>query len=175
MSISSNSHVGLPLGNSGSNRWIPVSQTQHLQSDCTETFYPGQEFIRILLGSWYPSLVPQLLCTRAGGKRLPGIVLLYSWEQDSTLWPDTCNDFYLTFKALVKLYRMIYCSLWSARLSNVLSRQNSFCLSTNNLVLWNSVLLHWVMLMLIFDVMQCRIIDSIAQGLYYLWQNLWNM
>ena len=126
MSMYSTAHVRLPLGNIGSNRWIPVSQTQHLQSDCTETFYPGQEFIRILLGSWYPSLVPQLLCTRAGGKRLPGIVLLYSWEQDSTLWPDTCNDFYLTFQAIVKIclsYRMILLTL-----KYNCAHQNSFCL-----------------------------------------------
>jgi len=46
---------------------LRLSTSNQIALKCS---YPGQEFIRILLGSWYPGLVPQLLCTRAEGKRL---------------------------------------------------------------------------------------------------------
>ena len=79
----------------------------------------------ILLGSRYPSFVPRLLCTRANqGKRLPGIYkyYLYSWARTGQNFvADTCNH--------RPLWRCVgatgwYCSLWSTRLSNVLSMQN---------------------------------------------------
>ena len=71
----------------------------------------------ILLASWYPSLVAMqaLVHEREPGER---DYLVYthaaSCIADSTLWPDTCNDFYLTFQALVKIclsYRMILLTL----------------------------------------------------------------
>ena len=53
---------------------------------------------------------------------------LYSWEQDSTLWLDACNDLILHFRPLWRCVWATgwYYSLWSTGLSNVLSRQNPF-------------------------------------------------
>ena len=66
--------------------------------------------------SWSQALMhlSRLLCTNTKRKRLSGIYTHASFIADSTLWPDTCNDFYLTFQAFVKMclsYWMILLTL----------------------------------------------------------------
>ena len=100
---------------------IQADEFQHLRLSTSNKIAlkcSYQELIRILLASWYPGLVPRLLCTRAGGKRLSGIVYTHASciAENGTLllWPDTCNDLYLTFQALVKMclsHRMILLTL----------------------------------------------------------------
>ena len=115
---------------------VSVSQTQHFQSEMfiPETHgHPAGLLIpypcsQALVHEGEPGERDYLVCTHA------------SCIADSTLWPDTCNDFFiLHFRPL---WRSVwatgwYCSLWSTRLSNVLSRQISLLLVINK---WSCII-----------------------------------
>ena len=114
---------------------------------------------------------------RSQGKRLPGIYTypchLYSWEQDSTLWPDICKYINLIFQAFVKVcwsYRMILLTLKYKSLMCSACR-TSFCLY--ELVINKCLAIKLGIAALSHDyTLGCNATDnhSVAPG--YLWQNL---
>ena len=113
---------------------------------------------------------PWLLCTSTREKRLPGIYpcYLYSWEQDSTLWPDTLTIFILHFRSLWDVFVLqdhiahsevqdsLMCS--ACRILFACYQQMILCYKTQCycIELW------WC-----YIVMQCTITDSTAPGTIY--------
>ena len=138
-------------GNSGSNRWIPASQSLKLSTSNQKCSY--QELMGILLASWYPSLVLRLLCTTAG-KWLPGIYPCYGCIAENRTVLCGLTLVILHFRPLWRcvlsytgmiLLALKHKTLWCAQ-------QAEFLLQQMILYYKTLLLLHWAMMMLIFDV-----------------------
>ena len=138
---------------------VSVSQTQHLQS---EMLISGTH--RHPAGFLIPQPCSHGLVHKYQGKETAWYIYTRaSFISGSTLWPDTC-DF---FVKMCLSYRMIVLTLKYIQDFLMCSAGRIPFTCYQQMILYyklNSVLLHWAMMMLIFDVMQPRIRDSIAPG-----------